>query len=116
VIVFFNVNIDNGHNCAAPTNSMQYPTTTRRASEYGRRPAKLTDDAQRVRDDGDRRHLLDLAEYYKRPPIRWRWRLRPMMRIAAMRRRARKQWRISKQRGSGSASRPGTNYSQPKRQ
>jgi hypothetical protein len=40
--------------------------TTRRAREYRNRAAKLTDEAQRVRDADDRRHLLDLAECYKR--------------------------------------------------
>jgi hypothetical protein len=38
---------------------MQYPATTRRASEYRRRAAKLVEEALRVRDDADRRHLLD---------------------------------------------------------
>jgi hypothetical protein len=45
---------------------MQYPTTTRRAREYRRRAAKLTEDARRVRDAADRRHLLELAETYQR--------------------------------------------------
>jgi hypothetical protein len=31
-----------------------------------RRAAKLTEEAQRVRDDADRRHLLDPAETYRR--------------------------------------------------
>jgi hypothetical protein len=34
---------------------------TRRAFEYRRRAAKLAEDAERVRDDADRRHLLDMA-------------------------------------------------------
>jgi hypothetical protein len=38
----------------------------RRAREHRRRAAKLTEDAERVRDAGDRRHLLDLAECYQR--------------------------------------------------
>jgi hypothetical protein len=38
----------------------------RRAGEYRRRAAKLTEDAQRVRDAADRWHLLDLAEGYVR--------------------------------------------------
>jgi hypothetical protein len=40
--------------------------TTRRAREYHKRAAKLADEAQRARDDEDRRHLLDLAETYRR--------------------------------------------------
>jgi len=40
--------------------------TTRRAREYRKRAAKLADEAQRARDDEDRRHLLDLAETYQR--------------------------------------------------
>jgi hypothetical protein len=38
----------------------------RRASEYLKRAAKLTEDAQRIRDAADRQHMLDLAEGYAR--------------------------------------------------
>jgi hypothetical protein len=40
--------------------------TARRAREYRRRAAKLAETAQHVRDAGDRRHLLNLAEGYAR--------------------------------------------------
>jgi hypothetical protein len=38
----------------------------RRAREYLKRAAKLADEAQYARDAEDRRHLLDLAETYRR--------------------------------------------------
>jgi hypothetical protein len=41
--------------------------TTRCASEYRRRAAKLAEEAQRVRDAADRRYVLDLVAMYQRP-------------------------------------------------
>jgi ribosomal protein L17 len=41
-------------------------TTTSRAREYRRRAAKLTEKALRVRDEADRKHLLELAAMYRR--------------------------------------------------
>jgi hypothetical protein len=40
--------------------------TARRANEYRRRAAKLTEEAQRARDAADHRYMLDLAEGYAR--------------------------------------------------
>jgi hypothetical protein len=55
------------HSVAAPTNSMQYAAaTTRRGRDHRKRAAKLTEEAQRVRDAADRQHLFDLAEGYAR--------------------------------------------------
>jgi hypothetical protein len=46
---------------------MQYAAaTTRRGRDHRKRAAKLTEEAQRVRDAADRQHLFDLAEGYAR--------------------------------------------------
>jgi hypothetical protein len=46
--------------------SFRIDVRQRQFRAWGRRAAKLTEEAQRVRDYADRKHMLDLAEGYAR--------------------------------------------------